>query len=112
MPLLNVRTNIAIDDKSATALQASKLAADIIAKPEAYVMVLIEDQQALVFAGNNQPAAYLELKSIGLPEQKTAELSAGLCNWVSEQLGIDSSRIYIEFSNAERHMWGWKGATF
>ena len=68
--------------------------------------------QALVFAGDNNPAAYLELKSINLPESETAQISSALCELVSDQLGIDKNRIYIEFSNAERHMWGWNGATF
>jgi len=31
---------------------------------------------------------------------------------IKQQLGIDESRVYIEFSNPERHMWGWNGATF
>lgn len=112
MPLMNIKTNIAIDDKSAFAGLASKLTAQALGKPETYVMVLVEDEQVLLFAGNDQPAAYIELKSIGLPESDTAGLSSSLCQLVSEQLSIDNSRIYIEFSNAQRHMWGWKGATF
>ncbi|MDH5764682.1 MAG: phenylpyruvate tautomerase MIF-related protein [Gammaproteobacteria bacterium] len=112
MPLLSIKTSCKIDDKTSIALAASRQAAELLGKPESYVMVLIEDQLTLVFAGNDQPAAYLELKSLGLPESQTAELSAGLCNFIHQQLSIDIERIYIEFSNAERHMWGWKGATF
>lgn len=112
MPLLSLKTNIAIDDKPAFARQASATTARAVGKPESYVMVLVEDLQTLLFAGNDEPAAYIELKSIGLPESETAHLSSALCQLVSEKLNIDSNRIYIEFSNAERHMWGWKGATF
>lgn len=112
MPLLNIRSNTTIEDKTALALATSKQVAQLLGKPENYVMVIVEDDQHLVFAGNEQPAAYLELKSINLPESKTTELSAALCEFISEKLAIDSSRIYIEFSNAQRHMWGWSGATF
>lgn len=112
MPLLNIKTNARIDDKSAFALAASEQTADVLGKPESYVMVNVEDQQTLTFAGNDQPAAYLELKSLGLPESETASISSSLCDFINNKLGIDSGRIYIEFSNAERHMWGWKGATF
>ena len=112
MPLLHIRSNTTIDDKEAVALALSKQTAQLLGKPENYVMVIINDQQHLIFAGNTQAAAYLELKSINLPESQTTELSSALCDLVNQELGIDSSRIYIEFSNAQRHMWGWSGATF
>ena len=112
MPLLNIKTSCTIDDNNSLALDASKKVAQILGKPESYVMVIVEENQTLVFAGNNQPAAYLELKSLGLPESQTTELSSSLCNFINEKLGVDPARIYIEFSNAERHMWGWKGGTF
>ncbi len=112
MPLLNIKTNTDISDKNQLALAASKTTSEALGKSENYVMVCIEDNQALVFAGDNNPAAYLELKSINLPESETAQISSALCELVSDQLGIDKNRIYIEFSNAERHMWGWNGATF
>jgi len=112
MPLLHIRSNTTISDKKAVALAASKQTAQLLSKPENYVMVIVDDQQHLIFAGNDQPAAYLELKSINLPESQTTELSSALCDFISEQLGIDNSRVYIEFSNAQRHMWGWSGATF
>ena len=112
MPLLSIKTNCHIDDKMMIALAASKITADVLGKPESYVMVNLEDNQILVFAGSDQPAAYLELKSLGLPESQTSEISSALCSFINEKTGIDSARIYIEFSNAERHMWGWKGGTF
>ena len=112
MPLLNIKTNTSIDDKQQLAKKASSTVADILGKPESYVMVVVDDNQALIFAGSEEPAAYLELKSINLPESETAQISSALCSLVNDQLGIDTGRTYIEFSNAQRHMWGWNGATF
>ncbi len=66
----------------------------------------------MLFGGNDAALAYLELKSIGLPERKTRELSEALCTLLEEEVGIARDRIYIEFSNAERHLWGWNGTTF
>jgi phenylpyruvate tautomerase PptA (4-oxalocrotonate tautomerase family) len=63
-------------------------------------------------AGNRDPLAYLELKSIGLPAQRTKEFSALLCDLVSRELDIPPDRVYIEFSDAPRAMWGWNGGTF
>ena len=112
MPLLEIATNTAIDDNFDVAKKASKLTADILNKPENYVMVKVRDKQTLIFAGSNKPAAHVQLKSLNLPEDKTADYSASLCSFINTELNIECSRIYIEFVNPERHMWGWSGKTF
>lgn len=112
MPLLEITTNTTINNCQHIAEQASKLAAEMLGKPEAYVMVKILPEQTLIFAGNSDPAAHIKLKSLGLAEKDTANFSSKICSFVNTELDISSARIYIEFSNPERHMWGWDGATF
>ncbi len=112
MPLLELTTNTNIDDIASLAKQASKLTADILGKPESYVMVKIMPRQSLIFAGSDEPAAHVKLKSLGLPESDTAELSAKICDFINNELSINSARTYIEFSSPDRHMWGWDGETF
>ena len=112
MPLLEITTNTAIDNSMDFAEQASALTAEILGKPESYVMVKVLHAQTLILAGTNEPAAHIKLKSLGLPEDRTSDYSASICAFISKKLGIDSARIYIEFSNPQRHMWGWDSRTF
>lgn len=114
MPYLLLRTNRHCTDESKQQLLSglSSTTAEVLGKPERYVMVSLEDDRDMRFAGDDAPCAYLELKSIGLPEAQTARLSATLCELVNSELGIPQERIYIEFADAARHMWGWNGATF
>ena len=114
MPYLALRTNREIAHAQRTALLSnlSATVATLLGKPERYVMVSLHDASPMLFAGSDAPLAYLELKSIGLPQQRTPELSAALCTLVGETLDIARDRIYIEFANAERNMWGWDGTTF
>ena len=112
MPLLELTTNTAISNCQEVAQQASKLTAEILGKPESYVMVKVNPEQTLIFSGTAEPAAHVKLKSLGLPENSTTEFSAKLCNFINTALGIDSARIYIEFADPERHMWGWDKKTF
>ena len=112
MPLLEISTNINIDNAQELAEQASSLTAELLGKPESYVMVKLLAEQTLTFAGTSEPAAHVKLKSLGLPEKDTADFSAKICAFLNSKLTIDSARIYIEFSNPERHMWGWDGKTF
>ena len=114
MPYLKIQTNKPINDSDSHSLlpKASSLVAEKLGKPESYVMVAIDPPQPMLFAGSADPTAYLELKSIGLPESRTADLSQALCQLVADELGIATNRIYIEFADAPRSMWGWDGHTF
>ena len=114
MPFLRIQTNHALPEQDARGLasKASALVAGQLGKPERYVMVSVENNPAMQFAGTDAPLAYLELKSIGLPEDRTGELSSALCQLMTTQTGIEAERVYIEFSNAARNMWGWNNSTF
>ena len=114
MPFLKIQTNRRLAESAAKSLasKASGRVAELLGKPEAYVMVSIETGTAMQFAGTDEPLAYLELKSIGLPQSITASASRSLCDLVAEETGVAADRIYIEFTDAPRHMWGWNGDTF
>lgn len=114
MPLLRILTNQTLDEplqRDLPRLAAQRVAA-LLGKPERYVMVSLEYNRAMLFAGTDAPLAYLELKSIGLPTARTGELSRSLCELVGQELGIAADRIYIEFANADGALWGWDGGTF
>ena len=112
MPLLSLKTNATVENPQETCDSLSRLTAEILGKPESYVMVLVQDQQDMIFSGTHEPAALVELKSLGLPEDKTGDFSDKLCAHVNMLTGIAANRIYIEFSGPARHMWGWDHHTF
>ncbi len=114
MPYLNLKTNQQIGaDTTQKALKSlSQGIAEALGKSENYVMISIESSKSMLFAGSDAGTAYIELKSLGLPEDQTYVFSATLCQLVKDTLGIDPARIYIEFAAPARHMWGWNGKTF
>ena len=114
MPYLKISTNIPLDQERETALSvaASTLVSQLLSKPESYILIEISAGNTMLFAGSSDPLAYMELKSIGLPENKTADFSSKLCDLLATQLNINTDRIYIEFASAQRHLWGWNKDTF
>ena len=114
MPYLKIQTNreVTEDAKQEVLKRASLLVSKNLGKPEKYVMVRFDPAQPMMFAGGTTPCAYLELKSIGLPESKTGMLSKVLCQFVNDELKIPAERVYIEFADAKEPMWGWNGSTF
>ena len=114
MPLIQLTTNTPPEDTNRDAFLAtlSSAIAEMLGKPEQYVMVSLTSNRNMLFAGSTEPLAYVELKSLGLPETDTKRFSAQLSDIISNRLGIPATRVYIEFSSHPRHMWGWNGATF
>jgi phenylpyruvate tautomerase PptA (4-oxalocrotonate tautomerase family) len=114
MPLLKVLTNVEVppDRREGLLAAASRAVAGMLGKPERYVMVTLETGVPMIFAGSHAPCAFLELKSIGLPEDRTAALSQALCDALGPLLQVAPERTYIEFTNAEPHLWGWNAETF
>ncbi|MBW8782167.1 MAG: hypothetical protein JF599_09825 [Verrucomicrobia bacterium] len=114
MPYLKIQTNLPVTKKAErTVLKtASALVANLLAKPEGFVMVALEPNTAMLFAGSDDPVAFLELKAVGLPARKTKVLSQALCTLIEDHLGIAPNRVYVKFINVKHGMWGWQGDTF
>jgi len=114
MPTLIIHTNVtpAAADRRKILEDASAMIADILGKPESYVMVILRHNQDMLLAGDAAPLAYLELKSLSLPEARTPELSEALCNFLEARFGIAPARVYIEFASPPRHLFGYNGRTF
>ena len=114
MPLLKITSNkpFPTGERQQALKQLSEAVARVLDKPEAYVMVIFEHSEDMMLGGTDDPMAYLELKSIGLPESATTDISKKLCALVDSIFGIPGSRVYIEFADVPRIMWGWNSKTF
>ena len=114
MPLLKIQTNTDISDSQNASLleRGTRIIVDVLEKPLGYVQVLAEGKQAIAFGGSSDPSAFVELRSLGLPEGAPRKLSAAICALLEEELGISSKRVFINFFDMERADWGWDSGTF
>jgi len=114
MPYMRLDTNLNINKNTLSELitKTSSIISTFLGKPESYVLIHVNSDQSMIFAGSQEPLAYIELKSIELPKNQTEPLSSLLCDFVAEELNIPANRIYIEFTNIDRSMWGWNNKTF
>lgn len=114
MPYLKIQTNLPLSRKAEKSIlrTASTLVAEELDKPVDYVMVALQANTPMLFAGSDDPVAFLELKAIGLPARQTRRLSEALCRLVETHLGIPPGRVYVKFIDVRRGMWGWQGSTF
>lgn len=114
MPYLKLTTNTSISKEQAPELlaQLSQLMVTETGKPERYIMVELDGDKDMIFAGSHDSLAYIECKSIGLSPVQAKSLSASISQILNKQLQIEAERVYIEFSNCPADYWGWNGSTF
>ena len=114
MPYLSILTNARVADVRHSELlaAASRVVASQLSKPENYVMVSIAPGQRLALASNEEPAAFLELRSIGLPDAKRGSLSEGLTDLIAEFCGIARDRIFLVMVDVDAKLWSHDGKTF
>jgi phenylpyruvate tautomerase len=114
MPLLRIVTSATGADGRVPLLsELSRFVAEKLRKPESYVMTSLVTDATMTFGGTTDPACSVELKNIGsFTPKETRDLSAELCKRLEAALGVPSARIYIEFTNAQGHLWGHDGETF
>jgi len=111
MPYLNIKTNQEISDVSVFIKKASSAVSKASGKPESYVMISVDQKTTMSMAGSDKPAALLDYRALGLPDDRKA-FSDTLCTLISEELSVAGNRIYISMTDAERQNWGWNHSTF
>lgn len=114
MPYLKIETNVVLDSagEKALARKTSLLVAELTGKPERWVMVRVVCAASLVFGGADEPAAFVEFKSIGLSAEACPRLAEALCEFLRAEIGVRPDRAYIEFKDLDRGLFGWKSGTF
>jgi phenylpyruvate tautomerase PptA (4-oxalocrotonate tautomerase family) len=114
MPYFSIETNQNIEETARQDLlkKTSAFISELLGKPEQYVMTVLKPDTAMEFAGSDQPTAFVRLKSIGLPHDRCGDLSRQICDFLEQHLGVAKDRVFIDFKDLERHLFGWSGKTF
>ena len=116
MPCIQVKVNFALtaQQKTDVVSQLSKLVAKLTCKPEFYVMVVLDDNSTISFGGDcTSKACFADLRSIGaINRSANKTYSSNICKLLNEKLGIETSRIYLNFQSYAGENWGHDGTTF
>jgi len=112
MPYFKITTNREVNAKTRKWLfyAMRQLVIDELGKPSNYIMTAIDGGIPMQFADSEDHLAFVEFKSIGLPDTK--KLSEAICNLIEGELNIPSQRVYIEFTDEPRNMFGHNKTTF
>ena len=114
MPYFAITTNqtISAADRDELAKKASAFIAQLLAKPEAYVMVSVSPDLAMTFGGSTDPSAYVRLKSIGLHQSRCDEFAEKISDFLEQHARIPRNRVFIDFTELRPTLFAWDGKTF
>lgn len=114
MPCCQVATNVPAEHAGLDTLadSLSPKIAVALGKSEDYVQIVLQPGLTMRFGGSAEPTAFVKLVSLGLPIEKANPLSALICAEVEAYLSVPPNRVFVEFVNAERELFGWNGKTF
>lgn len=115
MPLIHLITTEPIPEATRQGLvqSLSRIAADVIGKPETYVMAIVQDGAAMLHAGKVGPAAFLDVRAIGGLSPRVCEgLAERVGALLLEKLQVPGDRVYLNFTEVPAAKWGHNGGTF
>ncbi|RDX55203.1 Tautomerase/MIF [Lentinus brumalis] len=111
MPSLDLRTNVTVEDPKALCLQFSKLAAEVLGKPETYISVHLDQGKPLTFAGSFEPAFLLTIMGLGFTEERNPQIADVVFKFLKEKLNVPGDRGYIHFVDPGPHWIGYNNTT-
>jgi phenylpyruvate tautomerase PptA (4-oxalocrotonate tautomerase family) len=116
MPLLTVHTSAPeLPEEKAQAFlrKLSSTAAEILGKPERYMMTCLAPRSPMTFGGTADPACSVDVRSIGaLGGDKPKRLSEAVCALVQEHLRVPKDRTFVVCADVPASLWGHDGSTF
>ena len=114
MPYINVKTNQQIADDTAESVKAQlgQAITAIPGKSEGWLMVGIEDNYDLWFAGEKiEKGAYVAVEIYGNASSDAYNRMTGeICTILGDELDIPADRIYVKYQGVAD--WGWNGHNF
>jgi phenylpyruvate tautomerase len=114
MPLVKLHTSAPVaDDKRDQLLKdVSKIASEVIGKPESYVMVALSEGAGCM-GGEVGSTVFADVRSIGgLSGSVNKQISERLCGLLQQTLGVAPNRIFMNFTDVPASHWGYNGSTF
>ena len=113
MPFINPKITVAVSDEKKEAIK-DRLgqAVSILNKPESFLMVDIEENHEMWFAGNKvDRGAYVAVEIYGNASSDAYDRMTGeICSILGEEADIPADRIYIKYHGVAD--WGWNGRNF
>ncbi len=113
MPFIDVKTSVKVDEAKKTTIE-NKLTESITLLPGKtanYFMCAVEDNVSMMFHGDKEPTAFVEVKIYGKSTRAAYEALTGrICDILNDEIGVSPEYCYVKFEEVEN--WGFNKFMF
>ena len=113
MPFIDTKVTVKMDAaQKETIKSAMGKLIETLNKPEAYLMVGIDDGCDLWFGGEKlDKGAYVAVSLLGnAPKELYEKLTGQICDLLQKELGSPGNAVYVTYHPVSD--WGWNGSNF
>ena len=113
MPFINAKVTVGLSQEKKDVLKAEfGKAVSILGKPESYLMVGLEENATLYFAGKAlEKGAFVSVQVFGaIDSASSAKMTAKICDILQKELDIPPKAVYVTYQGVRD--WGWNGSNF
>ena len=113
MPFIRTTTNVSVSDSAAEKIRHHLFQAILLIPVKSYqwLMLTMEVDKKMYFAGSDEPLAMAEVSLYGSASGDCYnKLTGKITEILSDVLSIPANRIYVRY--AETEYWGWNGENF
>lgn len=113
MPMIEVKTTVTLTEEKKDALKTELgKAISTMGKPESYLMIGLEDNKDIWFAGKKlDKGAFVQVKALGgINPAQSNQMSGKICDILNKELSIPGNGVYITYQGYEN--WGFNGSNF
>ena len=113
MPFINVKTSAKLSEQTKLEIE-NRLTESITLLPgktSNYFMCAVEDNISMMFHGDKQPTAFVEVKIFGKSTREAyTDLTAAICDIMNGCAGVAPDYCYVKFEEVEN--WGFNKRLF
>ena len=110
MPSIKIETSVVLSkaQEQALAIEAGKLAAELLKKPLPVIQVRVESGITTAFGGNiADDSAYVSIALIGRIAEETRPLLPEKFTTLLHRYGVDPRKVFLNYTESDASSWGW-----
>ena len=110
MPSIKIETSIVLSkaQEQALAIEAGKLAAELLKKPLPVMQVRVESGITMAFGGDiADDSAHISIALIGRIAEESRALLPGKFTTLLARYGADPGKVFLNYAESDASSWGW-----
>ena len=111
MPVFRIETNQTLTKNETSALmeKSTEMLCQLFAKPKTFMMIYIDSGCSIMFDGNKDPFAFVQLRQFSFSDDQAPKIIGEISTFIQNEIGVKPNRQYIQLAEMNPKHFGWAG---